>query len=70
MAETAILSERFQISIPETIRSARHWRAGQTFALIEKGSGLLLVPVPRRDDLSGSAKGAQKGDSRDRSDRY
>jgi AbrB family looped-hinge helix DNA binding protein len=69
MPETATLSAKFQISIPKAIRSAQHWEAGLIFAFIPKGTGVLLVPVPKREALAGIAKGASATDSRDRSDR-
>ena len=70
MSETATLSSKFQISIPKAIRSAQHWEAGLTFAFIPKGSGVLLVPVPKRVSLMGIARGASTTDYRDRSDRF
>ncbi|WP_306118209.1 MULTISPECIES: AbrB/MazE/SpoVT family DNA-binding domain-containing protein [unclassified Roseitalea] len=69
MADTATLSSKFQISIPKAIRAAQHWEAGMRFAFIPKGSGVLLVPIPRRDALKGIAKGAKAKDYRDRTDR-
>jgi AbrB family looped-hinge helix DNA binding protein len=69
MAETATLSSKFQISIPKAIRTAQGWRAGLTFAFIPKGTGVLLVPVPKREALKGLARGASATDHRDRSDR-
>jgi AbrB family looped-hinge helix DNA binding protein len=69
MAETATLSSKFQISIPKAIRAAHHWEAGLTFAFIPKGTGVLLVPVPKRDELQGLARGASTENYRDRSDR-
>lgn len=69
MAETATLSSKFQISIPKAIRAAQHWEAGLTFAFIPKGTGVLLVPVPRREALAGIAKGTSATGYRDRSDR-
>jgi len=69
MAETATLSSKFQISIPKAIRTAQHWEAGLTFAFIPKGAGVLLVPVPKKQELKGLAKGATPDDHRDRSDR-
>jgi len=69
MTETATLSSKFQISIPKAIRTAQHWEAGLTFAFIPKGSGVLLVPIPRRDALKGIAEGAKATDYRDRTDR-
>lgn len=69
MADTAILSSKFQISIPKAVRAARQWKAGQQFAFIPKGTGVLLVPVPELTELSGIAKGAKARDYRDRKDR-
>ncbi len=69
MSETATLSTKFQISIPKAIRSAQAWEAGLTFAFIPKGTGVLLVPVPKRDALKGLARGASVADYRDREDR-
>lgn len=67
--DTATLSAKFQISIPKAIRSARNWQAGQVFAFIPKGEGLLLVPVPKLEELAGLARGARRRDYRDRTDR-
>ena len=67
--DTARLSTKFQISIPKSIRTARHWQAGQVFAFIPKGEGLLLVPVPKLEDLAGMARGAKPEAYRDRTDR-
>ena len=69
MPETATLSTKFQISIPKAIRSAQAWEAGLTFAFIPKGTGVLLVPVPKRDALKGLARGANAAEYRDREDR-
>jgi AbrB family looped-hinge helix DNA binding protein len=66
---TATLSSKFQISIPKEVRSAQHWQAGQVFAFIPKGNGMMLVPVPSRDDLFGLARGADPAGYRDRDDR-
>jgi len=69
MAETATLSSKFQISIPKATRTARNWEAGLTFAFIPKGTGVLLVPIPKRKALKGLARGASSTDYRERSDR-
>jgi AbrB family looped-hinge helix DNA binding protein len=66
---TARLSAKFQISIPKAVRAARHWQAGQEFAFIPKGEGVLLVPVPKREDLGGSVPGGHPEGYRDRTDR-
>jgi len=68
--DTAKLSAKFQISIPKAIRAARRWQAGQVFAFIPKGEGMLLVPVPNLDELRGLARGAKTKAYRDRTDRF
>lgn len=70
MSDMATLSAKFQISIPKSVRTAQHWEAGQTFAFIPKGKGVLIVPVPKRSELAGLAKGAKASNYRDRDDRY
>jgi AbrB family looped-hinge helix DNA binding protein len=67
--DTARLSAKFQISIPRAIRASRNWAAGQEFAFIPKGTGVLLVPVPDIEQLSGVARGAKPDGYRDRTDR-
>ncbi len=69
MAETATLSTRFQITIPKALREARQWKAGQKFAFVPKGAGVMLTPVPEAAELRGIARGAQAEDVRDRDDR-
>jgi hypothetical protein len=39
------------------------------FAFIPKGEGMMLVPVPKLEDLAGLARGAKPDDYRDRTDR-
>lgn len=70
MGDTATLSSKFQISIPKAVREQHGWRAGQEFAFIPRGDGVMLVPVPKLEDLRGIAKGADKEGYRDRNDRY
>jgi AbrB family looped-hinge helix DNA binding protein len=69
MSDTATLSSKFQISIPKAVRDDKRWKAGQEFAFIPKGTGVLLVPVPEMADLAGIAKGAKPENYRDREDR-
>jgi AbrB family looped-hinge helix DNA binding protein len=66
---TAKLSSKFQISLPKAVRTAQHWQAGQEFAFIPKGKGVLLVPVPKAENLAGMARGANPEGYRDRDDR-
>jgi AbrB family looped-hinge helix DNA binding protein len=70
MANIATLSSKFQISIPKSVRTEQAWVAGQQFAFIPKGKGVILVPVPKAEDLFGIAKGANPNDLRDRNDRF
>jgi len=65
----ATLAAKFQISISVAVRTARQWRAGQEFVFIAKGEGVLLMPVPRVDELAGLARGANPEGYRDRNDR-
>ena len=67
--DTAKLSAKFQISVPKSVRAAQNWVAGQEFAFIPKGEGVLLVPVPKREELAGMARGSKPDDFRDRTDR-
>lgn len=67
---TATLSSKFQISIPKEVRDQQNWSAGQEFVFIQKGKGVLLIPVPDLADLRGMAKGADPSDYRDRKDRF
>ncbi|GGD96350.1 hypothetical protein GCM10011390_13910 [Aureimonas endophytica] len=69
MADTAKLSATFEIAIPEAVRAAQNWTAGQELVFVPKGNGVLLVPVPAPSDLAGSMKGARTTDYRDREDR-
>ena len=70
MPDTATLSAKFQDPIAKAVRTARQWKAGQEFAFIPKGTGVLLVPVPEAQELAGLAKGAKVKKYRDRSDRF
>jgi bifunctional DNA-binding transcriptional regulator/antitoxin component of YhaV-PrlF toxin-antitoxin module len=67
---TAKLSSKFQLSIPQSVRTKQHWEAGQEFAFLPQPGGVLIVPVPKFADLIGIAAGTNKEDYRDRDDRY
>ena len=66
----AMLSGRFQITIPKAIRDEQQWHPGQVLAFIPKGNGVLLMPVPEFEQLRGIAEGADTQAARDRNDRY
>jgi len=70
MTITATLSSKFQISIPKAVCEKQRWEIGQEFAFIPKGKGVLLMPVPELEQLTGIARGARTDGYRDREDRY
>jgi hypothetical protein len=70
MGQSSSLTADFDITIPESICVARGWLPGQEFAFIPKGAGVLLVPVPKPEELAGLAKGADPKGYRDRKDRF
>jgi AbrB family looped-hinge helix DNA binding protein len=70
MSATATLSSKYQISIPKAVREEQHWEAGQEFVFVPKGTGVLVMPVPDLEQLSGLAKGAKTSGYRDRKDRF
>jgi AbrB family looped-hinge helix DNA binding protein len=70
MAATATLSSKFQISIPKAVREEQHWESGQEFVFIPKGKGVLVIPVPDLNQLSGIAAGQVADGYRDRDDRF
>jgi AbrB family looped-hinge helix DNA binding protein len=69
MTAVAILSSKFQISIPKSVREAEGWMPGQKFVFLPKGAGFVLMPVPKSEDLAGSAKNANPDGYRDRQER-
>ena len=66
MPLTATLSSRFRITLPKSICAEQQWQAGQSFVLIPKSTGLLVLPSPKLEQLAGIAKGADKTGYRDR----
>ena len=70
MSAIATVSSKFQISIPKEVREQLAWRPGQKVAFIAKAEGFLIVPVPKREELVGIARGANTEGYRDRNDRY
>ena len=66
----SILSSKFKISIPKSIRETEGWRAGQKFVFIPRGKGVLLMPVLKAEELFGIAKGANIKDYRDFEDAF
>jgi hypothetical protein len=46
------------------------WRPGQKIAFIARADGVLMVPIPEREDLAGMARGSNPEGYRDRNDRF
>jgi AbrB family looped-hinge helix DNA binding protein len=70
MSATSTISSKYQVSIPKAVRERLAWRPGQKLAFIDKGHGVLMIPVPDRESLVGIARGANIDNYRDRNDRY
>ncbi len=70
MSATSKLSSKYKDSIPKSMRERLAWRPGQNIAFIDKGHGVLMIPVPDREALVGIARGANIENYRDRNDRY
>jgi AbrB family looped-hinge helix DNA binding protein len=70
MSATSKISSKYQVSIPKAVRERLAWRPGQKIAFIDKGHGVLMIPVPDREALVGIARGANIENYRDRNDRY
>ena len=70
MAATATVSSKFQVSIPKAVRDRLGLRPGQKVAFIATIDGMLMVPVPAREEIAGMARGTNSEGYRDRNDRY
>ena len=70
MIARAKLSPKFQISIPQEARKSQGWQAGQEFVFIPRGLGMMVMQVPKLEELRGLARGADPTGYRDRKDRF
>ena len=70
MPAIATLSSKYQISIPKSVREEQHWQSGQQFVFIPKGKGIVMMPVPSLEQLSGLAVNAKLTEFRDCNDRF
>lgn len=70
MGASTKISPEYKIEIPEELRGKDGWKPGQEVAFLPHGDGVVLVPVPNREDLFGIARGANTENYRDRNDRY
>ena len=64
-----ILSQQYQVPIPQEIRDLLNLKAGQKFEILLQGDSITLVPKPSIQSLRGVLKGANISNVRDRSER-
>ena len=69
MPAIATVSSNFEISIPKELRDHPALQPGAKVAFIAKPERFAIVPVPKREDLAGMARGANTENYRDRNDR-
>ena len=66
---TVTVSSKFQVVIPEEVRSKLKLQAGQKVVVIEKDGVVHLIPLKPIKDTRGLAKGAKADDIREEHDR-
>ena len=54
------LSPKYQLVLPEDLRSTRNYKPGMKFAFIDDGESVRLVPVQDMKSLRGFIKGKMK----------
>jgi AbrB family looped-hinge helix DNA binding protein len=70
MSGVSTLSSKHKISVPKAVRESMGWRPGQKIAFLVNSSGVLMVPIPTREQMAGMARGANVQGYRDRKDRF
>jgi bifunctional DNA-binding transcriptional regulator/antitoxin component of YhaV-PrlF toxin-antitoxin module len=55
MSGESTLSSRYKISVPEAVRENMGRRPGQRTAFLVKSSGALMVSIPTREQMAGTA---------------
>jgi len=51
MTSSTKLSPDFRTAVPKDIREHLKWRDGQDFMFVPNGRNVLLIPVPKTEDL-------------------
>lgn len=69
MAVNTVLSSKGQVVIPKVVRDSAHLKPGQKLAVLVEGNTIMLVPVPKLEDLIGFAPEINSDDYRDEEDR-
>ncbi len=67
---TVTVSSKFQVVIPEGVRSRLKLRPGQKVVVIEKDGVVHLIPLRPVKESRGFAKGARTENIRDEHDRF
>ncbi len=66
----AKLNSRNQISLPREVRERLGVKAGEQVGFVATPDGIVIVRVPKREEIAGMARGANPEGFRDRNDRY
>lgn len=66
---TVIVSAKYQVVIPEEVRSKLKLRPGQKVVVLEKDGIVHVIPVKPIKQMRGFAKGVDTGGIRDEQDR-
>ena len=66
---TVTVSSKFQVVIPEEVRTKLKLQAGQKIVVIEKDGVEHLIPLKPINDSRGLAKGVQRDNIREEHDR-
>ena len=67
---TVTVSSKFQVVIPEEVRSRLKLQPGQKVVVIEKDGVVHLIPLRPIKETRGFAKGARTENIRDEHDRF
>jgi AbrB family looped-hinge helix DNA binding protein len=66
---TVTVSSKFQVVIPEDVRSRMKLQPGQKVVVVEKDGIVHLIPLKPVKDMRGMAKGTKVGGIREETDR-
>ncbi len=66
---TVTVSSKFQVVIPEEVRSRMRLQPGQKIVVVEKDGVVHLIPLKPVKETRGIAKGAKAGTIREETDR-
>jgi len=67
---TVTVSSKFQVVIPEDVRSKLKLQPGQKVVVVEKDGVVHLIPLKPIKDTRGLARGTRTGNIRDERDRF